>query len=64
MIEKIYDYQFKPNCVKIDKPFPLFYVNFWNIYEISIVLKKKKNETHRSIISEVINSEICVSLDA
>ena len=51
--------------MKIHKPFALIYLHFWILHEISNVLKKrKKNEPPWSIISEVIDSEICAYLNA
>ena len=54
VIERIYVCQCKWNSPKMDKPFALFCLRFWNLNEISNVLKK--NERHRSNVSEVIDS--------
>ena len=55
VIERIYRYQFKSNYLKNHKFFAT--LNFQRS-------EKKKNEPHRSSISEVIDSERCAYLNA
>ena len=42
------------------KPFVLFCLHIWNLNEVYNVVKK--NERHRSSVSEVIDSEKCAHL--
>ena len=51
------------NLSKSRKHFALFCLNFWNLHEVSNILTKK-NEYHRSSISELIDSGRCVYLNA
>ena len=63
VIERIYRDQFKSYYLKHRKPLTLFFLNVWNLHEVSNALKKK-NELHRSSISEVIDFGISAYLNA
>ena len=59
VIEIIYRSQFKSNYLKNHIIFASFFLKFWYLHEIfNVVKKKKKNEPHRSSISEIIDSEV------
>ena len=62
VIDRVYSCQVKSIYLKGRKPFALFRLNVWNQHEISNILEK--NEPHRSSISEVIESERSVYLNA
>ena len=64
VMERIYGYQFKSNFLNNHRIFAIFFLYFWYLHEICNLLKKKKNEPHRSSISEVIDSGRCVYLNA
>ena len=51
---------------KIPHTFRDLFFHFWYLYKLSNVLKqeKKKNERHKSSISEIIDYEICAYLNA
>ena len=55
VIERICRYQFKSIYLRNHQPIALLPLIFWNVHEVSNVLKKI--EAHRSSISEVIDSE-------
>ena len=48
----------KCTYLKNQKPFPDFSLRFWNLHQILRILqkKKKKHESHRLSISEIIDS--------
>ena len=55
-----------PIEIKLSKkpcPFCIFFLPFWNLYKISNVLNKR-NQSHRSTISEVIDPKRCAYLNA
>ena len=54
-IETNYRYQFKSKDLKNGNLFAAFSLPFWYLHEIYNVLEK--NESHRSVISGVIDSE-------
>ena len=63
VIEQIYYYQFKSDYLKNHILFAIFFLGFlestWNIKG-----PEKKNQPHRSIISEVIEPKRCAYLNA
>ena len=63
VIEKIYHYQFKSNCVKNHRLLAIHFfaslVSTWNFK-----CSERKNESHTSSISEVIDSEVYAYLNA
>ena len=63
VVERICRYKFKRKYLKNYQPFLLFFLKFWNVLDISNVLKKKI-KPYRSSFSEVIDSEVRAYLNA
>ena len=65
VIEVTYLNELISNYQKNPSPFAKYFLNFWYLHEISNILKKKKkNDPHRSSISEIIDSGRCAYLNA
>ena len=63
LMERTYRYQIQPTYLKNRKIFGAFFFAFLES-ELNFQCFQKKNEPHRSSISEVIDSERCACLNA
>ena len=63
VIEGIYRYQFKSNYLKNHRPFARHFFALL-VSTRNFQCSERKNESHMSSICEVIDSEVCVYLNA
>ena len=64
LMERIYRYQIQPTYLENHKIFAAFFFFAFLESELNFQCFEKKNEPHRSSISEVIDSERCACLNA